>query len=559
MKKILNFLKTLKAEFLFVAVFIAVHIPSLGHEIFNTDVWKWKSRIFNFGSGIFGFDFAQTLQRYHPGVSLMWLGTIAVKLNSFYYKVILGINPPDNDISVVFTLHFFQKLTIVVAIALTLGSVFYVLRKLFSRRYAVIFAAILTFEPFYLGLTRVVHLEGLMSTFMLASFVWYYYFLEIWKDQDKLDKNTRLPFFISGIFTALAVLTKTSALFMVLFIALITFTNFLLTDKRKDFSTKLIFSAFVRSLFPFLKWLGIVLVSIFVLWPALWVAPLDVLAKLQEGVVDTGVVEGHVQLYFGRLVQDPGFSFYPIVFLFRASPILLVGFVGGFFIKWKSRIPKRFLLYVLFFVGFYTLEMSIPSKKLDRYLLPAIVGSVLFASSFYYWLLEKIQALSFWRSYGILLFLLFLSALRVHPDYFSYYNPMFGGLRQGMFVIEPKWLIGSPEISEYFSEMLAKGDYSSFGQNESFDTLFANEELGNRLVVGFPEKYYTQVYPFIQEIGAWATIKDLTPHAKETTFFVYPVWEDDSYKEDRFKIEYVGSIEIRNVRAYNVYRRINEE
>ena len=98
-----------KYELLVFVFFVLSRFPCLGHDIFNTDVWKWKSRIFDFGSGVFTMNFEQTLQRYHPGVTLMWLGTIAVKINSFYYKVILGTTPPDNNISTQFFYFIFSR------------------------------------------------------------------------------------------------------------------------------------------------------------------------------------------------------------------------------------------------------------------------------------------------------------------------------------------------------------------------------------------------------------------------------------------------------------------
>ncbi len=526
------------------AFFVLSRLPSLGHEIFNTDVWKWKSRIYDFGQGIFILNFDQTLQRYHPGVTLMWLGSIGVKLNSFYYKVILGMNPPDNDVSVIFTLHFFQKLVIVLCLGLTLTSVFYVLRKLFSKTYALVFIVLLTLEPFYIALTRVIHLEGLMSTFMLTSFVWLYYYLSA-------PRNKTL--YISAFFAALAFLTKTSALFLVLYTPLILFLNIYLGSKLFIKSLKL-------AMWPFTKWLLASLLFYVLLWPAMWVIPTEVLTSLGSGIFETGIEEGHIQLYFGKLVQDPGLTFYPVVFLARSSVYLIIGLLGALFVYKKAYfISKRFLLYVFLFVAFYALEMSIPSKKLDRYLLPAIVASLLVSSVFVTWVFNSL--VTRFKPMYLLVFIFLFPLLQthvLHPDYFSYYSPFIGGLKYGINVIEPKWLIGKDPIVAYFSSLKQNQGLENFKKGEAFDTLFANEDLGTRLVIGFPEKYYTQIHPFIREIGAWAIIKDLTPHAKVANYFVYPVWEDDSALEDRFNIEFVDSIYLRGVPVYNVYMRVVE-
>ena len=103
-------IKKLKYEILIIFLFIIIHLPSLGHDSFNTDVWKWKARIYDFGSGVFTFDFAKTIQKYHPGVTLMWAGTAAVKVYNFYYDVVYQMPPPDNSVQTVFELNFVQKL-----------------------------------------------------------------------------------------------------------------------------------------------------------------------------------------------------------------------------------------------------------------------------------------------------------------------------------------------------------------------------------------------------------------------------------------------------------------
>ncbi|MCA9302422.1 hypothetical protein KDA10_03640, partial [candidate division WWE3 bacterium] len=108
--KIVEVLSDLRYEMFAFLLFVLTRLNNLGYDMFNTDVWKWKSRIYDFGEGIFTLSFEKTLQRYHPGVTLMWLGALGVKLQSFYYKVVLGFSPPDNDIQTVFILHFFQKI-----------------------------------------------------------------------------------------------------------------------------------------------------------------------------------------------------------------------------------------------------------------------------------------------------------------------------------------------------------------------------------------------------------------------------------------------------------------
>ena len=266
-------------------------------------MWKWKARSYDFGTGVFTLDFEKTIQKYHPGVTLMWSNTLGIKIFNFYNQFVLNANPADNDVSTVFGLHFTQKLILVLILGFTLTIAFDLLLRFFERRYVYIAMLLLILEPFYLGLTRVIHLEGLMSTFMLVAALYFYSYLND-------DKKKYL--ILTGVFTGLAVLTKTSALALVAFVGLVLF-YFTIKNKGK-FRTKLIKLARNYGLFLFS-----VIATFFILWPATWVNLKLVFETLYSGVYDVGIEEGHTQLFMGKRVDDPGFLFYPIVLAFRMS------------------------------------------------------------------------------------------------------------------------------------------------------------------------------------------------------------------------------------------------
>lgn len=550
-----------KSELFVFLFYVSSRIHLLGFDIFNTDVWKWKARIFNFGNGVFTFDFAQTIQRYHPGVSLMWLGSFGVKIYSFYYKVLLGTLPPNNNIESIFYLHFLQKLVITLVIALTSTLIFNVLKQLFTQTYAIIFVFLLTFEPFFIALTRTVHLEGLMTIFMLASFVYFYSYL-VGDLGSSFSKNKSLG--ISAFFAAAAILTKTSALFLLPFYGLILVLNniSLLKEKNLPFlklftNEKIFLDALVKSLKQYFPWLGLTFAFFILLWPAVWVVPGKAFTTLFSGIFETGIEEGHGQIYFGNFIQDPGVLFYLVVYFLRSSVVMLFGVFTYAFVKpsIKDSKLKDFTFYALLFTLFYVFEMTIPSKKLDRYILPAIAGSIFIASTTYYYIYKNL-ALKTKKTITILFIsLVVLPNLYIHPDYFSYYNPIFGGLQKGIKIIEPKWLIGGREITNFFEHEKEKNQYEDFPKGVSIDSFVNSSEINNKLVIGFPEKYYTQIWPFIEAIGARATIKDITAQATNTKYFVYPVWNDTSNEENRFDIKYADSISVRGVEMYRVYIR----
>lgn len=505
------------------ALFVVVRMPLLGQDIFNTDVWKWKTRTYNFGNALISGNFEQTVQKYHPGVSLMWLGSVGVKVANELYK--------DADpITFVFGLHFIQKLVIVLFLGFCTALIYGLLKDIIDSRYALLGIVLLTFEPFYLGLTRVIHLEGLMATLMVVSALYLYKYKTNVKNKDLI---------LSAFFAGLAFLTKSTAIFMVPFAGLC-----LLLWYKKGFIK------------PGLFWILGFVATFFVIWPATWVNLGLVLNTMFRGVYDVGVEGGHDQFFFGKYVQDPGILFYPVALLFRSSGIFLISLIVAKVLLIKNKFTSKdldFVKYLLLFGMLYLVEITIPSKKLDRYFLPSFMSLGLvavFGLNYFFDLLHKYKLL--WLGGALIILRTFI----LLPDYFSFYNPLLGGLRTGMYVIEPKWMIGIPQINKYFQNEFSAGDYGYSDNDESFEKVVDQKLYDSRLSVGFQEKYYTQIWPFFRRFGSWAVIKDLTPFAKLTTYFVYPVWDDESYKEDRFKLEFVDTIKIRGTEVYRVYKRV---
>ncbi|MBN1162296.1 glycosyltransferase family 39 protein [Patescibacteria group bacterium] len=540
MKLILRY----KYEICVFLLFVISRLPSLGNDCFNTDVWKWKTRSYDFGTGVFTLDFAKTSQKYHPGVTLMWLGTFGVKVFNLYYDLVYGsetisLSPTQDYLVRIFGLHFVQKLFVVVVIGVTLVFLFKALEKIIDRKYAAITIFLIAFEPFFLALSRVFHLEGLLSVFMVTSVVWFYIYLT--------GKSEKKALLISGVFGGLSFLTKTSAVYLVPYVFLV---SFIWLSKIKDNKNGRFVPEYVKTVF---SWILISLSVVVILWPALWVDFSNVVSNLYRGVSEIGIEQEHSQIYFGKRVENPGLTYYLVVLLLRSSPYLLVGCFSMYFLIKNGRFEdkKDFVFYLFIFSLFYLMQHTIPSKKLDRYILPAIVGMVPIASFFFYDLVQN-KSISKNIKVAVLLFPL-ITAVYIHPDYFSYYNPFFGGIRTGIKVIEPKWMIGQSEITKYFEELIKERGITGDNECPSFECVIDSNKTKDVLSVGFPEKYYTQVHPFIRKIGGWAVIKDLTPFAKHTNFFVYPVWEDDSSLEDRFKLNYIGTIKVKGVDVYNVY------
>ncbi len=534
-------MKKFKYEILVFIFAILIKLPNLGYDTFNTDVWKWKSRSYNFSNGVFGLDFKETLQIYHPGVILMWHGTFAIKIFNLYYDVAVG-GEPLNDVTSIFYLNFVQKLLVSITVAFCLAISFYLLKNLFGKKFAAFGVAMLLFEPLFLALTREFHLEGLMSAFMLvALFATYYY---------KTTKG-RKALVVSALFTALAVLTKVTAVLLLPFI----FGAILWASRTKDMKLKVLVQKTIR---PCLSWFGVFLVFCFLMWPALWVRPLDVYNKVARGIFSVGIEEGHDQIYFGKYVSDPGATFYPVALLVKSSVFLVPGLIGYYlWARKKASLEVRhFNTFLLVFSIYYLLPLVFSSKKLDRYVLPSLLSLVLISTSFYYYLL-KYKANIFYKLV-LPIFIIWLGFLAyIHPDYLSYYSPFTGGLRNGITIIEPKWMYGGLAVQDYFKEVSQERGYTPFTKAQPFNEIRRKKALmADKLTVAFPEKYYNQTYPFILQIGGKAIIDKLTDEAQQAKFFVFPVWEDRHEYLDKHKLRYFDSIYVRGVKSFNVYERV---
>ncbi|NMB69995.1 hypothetical protein GYA27_02230, partial [candidate division WWE3 bacterium] len=374
----MKLIKNIRSEIIIFTFFVLVHLVDLGHDNFNTDVWKWKQRSYDFGTGVYGLQFEKTFQKYHPGVTLMWIGSTGVKISNLLTQDLFK-EAFNTNIKQLFLLDSIQKGLLVIVIGLVLSFSFYVVRKLFGQKFAFLAFILITLEPFYLGLTRVFHLEGIMSTFMLASVLWLYYYF--------IDTNKKRRLYISAVFGGLAVLTKTSSLFLLPFVgfSLVFLSGFI------GYKEKLKISYFKKPVLLGLTWFGICVLVFVALWPVMWVNPLKALTGLYQGIADVGIETDHSQIYFGQKVADPGTLYYFVVLAFRSSVWMLLGFFGALYLlisKKFSDDKNKFIVFLLAYSFLYFAEITVPSKKLDRYILPSILTMSLVSTMFFYWVVE---------------------------------------------------------------------------------------------------------------------------------------------------------------------------
>jgi hypothetical protein len=380
--------------------------------------------------------------------------------------------------------------------------------RLFGRRVALVGGLLIALDPFYLSDSRVNRAEavitGLMTLSVLALIFYY--------------QRRQLRFvFISGLLGGLSFLTKIQALSILPVVALTGLLIDLDSDGWQDNKTKARSTPnLLISLLRFgLVWALAAGLIWWFLWPSMWVTPLETLALVFNYTTRKVGAEGVSLFFLGQTYQDadPGFFFYPLVFLMRITPLALIGLLGTMlrFIftavgRWRkyqvssSRsefddpFSRRGSFILVIYVLLYAAVMTVGSHKQDRYLMPVFLGlDILAAMGLIYlwaWLRSRlgsrmreyeVEGVSAWPPfrrlpYAVLEGLLFVSLVIIqaatvlphHPYYYSYFNPLFGGGQTAVNILRIGWGEGMDQVGAYLA---AKPDSrnlvvsSRFGHN----------------------------------------------------------------------------------------------
>jgi 4-amino-4-deoxy-L-arabinose transferase-like glycosyltransferase len=398
----------------------------------------WVYRSIRFADALAARDWTATPSTGHPGVTTMWLGTLSVSLQRLLNPAESAAHlnwiarmawlDPENGEAFRHLVSFLSGGRITVAIVTTLGlAVLYpLLTRLFGRRWALLAVGLLAFDPFLIGHSGLLHTDALLATFTLLALATALNGLR--------EPRRAIWWVLSGLFTGLALLTKTPAIILLPLIGTIQ----LIADLRHSPISNL--RSLIRSLSFFvlhlLLFALVTAITCLALYPTLWVNPAETLDTL-FAFTGRHVETAQRPIFFaGELTYNPGPLFYPVVLLFRISPIVLVGLAVGL-IGLRRLPPDRrfaFLALLIFSVGFGTL-MSLGVKKHDRYLLPALPPLTLAAGIGWGHLKHKPTPKLPYLLLPIqlLLALIFL----IHP--LTYANPLAGGPWIARRVLDLDW------------------------------------------------------------------------------------------------------------------------
>ena len=183
---------------LLVSVALIPRISGLADFLTTDEAYHWIERTERFSAALAAGRWAETIQTGHPGVSLMWLGSLGMQLERW----VIGLGwavPPDR-------LGHLAWLRLVPAIfhslALLLG--YAMLGRLLRPAVALVAALLWATSPYLVAHGRLLHLDGLLTDFvtlaLLAALV-------------ASQAPRPLPWLVAaGAATGLALLTKGPAL-----------------------------------------------------------------------------------------------------------------------------------------------------------------------------------------------------------------------------------------------------------------------------------------------------------------------------------------------------------
>ncbi len=468
-------------------------------------------------------DFRGTYWHFYPGVTMSWLDALGMGGQYLLERLAGQPLPPFTEYiyGPILSLVVANRLPYVLLTAAAVPAIYGLARQLLPERVALLGALFLAFDPFFLAHSRVAHGDAPLAVFMALSALTFFIYLRCvseWANQRMGESaNGRMgesaneevsfsspalafwgfilppsAFYLiaSAIFGSLAALTKAPGQFMPLFVVgmSLIYAGQEIWQRKAGTVTPSAQRRQILSfgLYPLSFWLaviaawGVVSLLVFVLlWPAMWVAPLETIQRMWSQTF-IKVDEGHLVYFFGQPTLNPGPWFYPYVIPFRMTPISLVGVilsllwlilgVKSSFRSQKSEVRSqksevRINSFLWLFVISLLLFGTLSPKKQDRYLLPLFPFLDLLAAFGWAGLIDltrqaiqrkKIPLLPtpyllLPTSYCLLLLFHLLPTFTYYPYYLAYFNPLMGGPARAAQTTLMGWGEGMEQAAAYLN------------------------------------------------------------------------------------------------------------
>jgi hypothetical protein len=462
----------------------------------------WSDRAIYFFNAILEGDWATTYQRYHPGVSLMWLTGAGLEIFSRLQggvttNQLLGIEPARPGVmsqSVVAGV-----IPLALAIAFCIALTYPLLSRLAGRTIAFVAAVFLVFDPFFIEHSKVIHPDALLTSLMIVSTLMLLVYL----------KEKRIIWLVlSGIFTGFSLLSKTPAMYLlpytVLMVSLVTiWTKF----QGKGAKRRIAWKGVIWQVFRTLAIWGAIALAVFIiLWPAIWLEPVEVLNRLIYGITFHQTLPHMNPIYFAGNVytEDPGASFFLATVLWKTTaitfPLIILGLLFAI-VRFHTGRAKIFWALVVY-VFFFTIQMSLAEFKQMAYILPVFPALDILAAFGLVWTVAAISNFNSWRSrqwlpiimIGTVLLVNALLVLDHFPYFGTHFNNLFGGSRVAQRYLPLQDNGEGLEIAARYLSQLPHGQDETATLYDRSAIVFQREFIGRTLTEFVPWATYRVYY-----------------------------------------------------------------
>lgn len=522
--------KSFQDLFIVIALTLAFLLPRLpALDKFSTlDEPYWLSMGANFYYALGQRQFDRTIYEYQPAVTTMWIVSAAMilyfpqyrGLGQGYLEFEKGALDPfmlEHGRDPLVLLQTARGIQVVLIAALML-VVFFLLAKFTGRIAAAMSVLFLSFEPFFLGQSRLLAHEALLALFVVISVLALAVYL--------FQQQKIFYLVLSGFAAALAQLTKSSAMAMLAPIA-VCLLIYLWEHRRANFGKSLL-----HAMSACFIWLAILVAAYFIFWPGMWAAPRKMLGEVYGNAFSYAFHGSRLKVTGGikydQIALDANLNEFrqlTQVILLRTTPLTWLGASLGIILPFRrdrrlGRPQEIWLALLLLAAGIAFVLMFALARGRDapHYTLTTYASFNLLAGMGWYsaahWLAARITSLKAipMRS-SILVVVLLLqvwSALAGYPYYYTYENPLYSRIFTGA---GPQFPYGEglELAAQYLAQLpdaqaatalvyYARGCFSYFfpGKTTRFKPFFVEEGHAQDLLMALNEADYLVIYYAVQ-------------------------------------------------------------
>ena len=462
--------------------------------------------------------FANTVYDYHPAVTTMWIIAIGMLI---YFPQYRGFGQGYFDVYKDTLERFLlshdhtplgllttSRLVQTAAIVFLLFVLFWFLRRLFGNKIAIAGILLTSFDPFFLGHSRLLNHEGMLSLFVMISLlalVMHLFFEKKW-----------VYLLISGAAAGFAQLTKSSSIILLPLIGL-SFLVELFIHQEVGWRKRIL-----KVLYEFLAWAGMLGIVYFVFWPGMWVAPGEMLYQVFGNALSYAFEGARLSVTGG--VQPAEFHpqigdvvYYIQSVLWRTTPVVWIGALLSLVPLFRQKWEQRFTLFSVFLIGLlFILLFGIASgRNSAHYVLTTYVSLDILAGVGWVHGVDAASKLLPERFKRILIIAVLATAIAIQaesafaffPYYYTYYNPIMEAAQPGRenpnfgygdgLELAAKYLAQKPGAANTtVIAFYGRGPFSYFypGKTEQLKPVYANAENVPQLIQILHESKYLVIY-----------------------------------------------------------------